>query len=117
MLKSIVIAVSTVMAVALSAGAQANAFGLASAARTIAPKPLAASTQSSDIACAVRPADCRRGQTFFLNYDLRIKDLLAAQTGTGDALVDALRRDMNSQQQIGERYARLVAAHALHWKI
>lgn len=92
MFKTVLIALSTVAAVTLSVSTEANAFGLASAARTIAPKPIAVQAKQSDIACATTIDGCRR--MFFLTYDARVRNLLYVQAGSGEAVVDSLRREL-----------------------
>lgn len=107
MFKTVLIALSTVAAVTLSAGTQANAFSLASAARTIAPKPVAVQAKQSDIACARSADGCSRGQTFFLTYDMQVRNLLYVQAGSGEALVDSLRRDLALRSTSGNLVAGL----------
>ena len=103
MFKTVLIALSTVAAVTLSAGTEANAFGLASAARTIAPKPLAVQSKQSDIACATTTYGCRR--TFFLTYDARMRNLLYVQAGSGEIVIDSLRREFAVRSVNGNLFA------------
>lgn len=109
MFKSVLIALSTVAAVTLSAGTEANAFGLASAARTIAPKTVTVQARQSDIACATVADGCQRGRTFFLTYDMRVKNLLYVKAGSGEAVIDSLRRDLAVRQVSGNLFASLSA--------
>ncbi|MCD2174877.1 hypothetical protein [Rhizobium sp. C4] len=113
MLKSVLIALSTAAAVTFSAGTEANAFGLASAARMIAPKPVAVQVQArqSDIACAESADGCHRGRTFLLTYDARIRNLLVVQTGSGEAVVDSLRRELVVRQISGNLFAANTVTH------
>lgn len=107
MFKTVLIALSTAAAVTLSAGTQANAFGLASAARTIAPKAVTVQARQSDIACATATDGCHRGRTFFLTYDMRVRNILYVQAGSGDAVIDSLRREIAVGQISGNLFASL----------
>jgi hypothetical protein len=103
MFKTVLIALSTVAAVTLSVSTEANAFGLASAARTIAPKPVTVQAKQSDIACATATDGCRR--MFFLTYDARVRNLLYVQAGSGEAVVDSLRRELAVRSVSGNLFA------------
>ncbi|HWU63544.1 MAG TPA: hypothetical protein VN112_16115 [Ensifer sp.] len=107
MFKSVLITLSTVAAITLSAGAEANAFGLASAARTIAPKTVTVQARQSDIACATPTDGCHRGHTFFLDYDARVRSLLFVQASPEEAVIDGLRRAIAMRDVTGARYASL----------
>ncbi len=107
MFKSVLIALSTLSAVTLPAGTEANAFGLASAARTIAPKPVAVHAKQSDIACDTDADGCRRGRMFFLTYDARVRSLLVIPTGSGEAVVDSLRREIAAHQMSANLFASI----------
>lgn len=112
MFKSVLIAVSTVAAVTLPVATEANAFGLASAARTIAPKAVTVEARQSDIACATAADGCHRGRTFFLTYEMRVRNLLYVQAGSGEAVVDSLRRDMIGGLASGSLFASLSGSKA-----
>ena len=105
MFKTVLIALSTIAAVTLVAGTEANAFGLASAARTIAPKPITVQARQSDISCATTTDGCRR--MFFLTYETRVRNMLVVQTGSGEAVVDNLRRELAVRQVSGNLFAGL----------
>ncbi len=87
MFKSFLIAFSAVASVTLSLAGEANAFGTASAARAMAPRP-ADMKQSGpklgnapplqfQIFCLQNPADCRRSRLTSIAYDERTRHLLA----------------------------------------
>ena len=112
MFKSVLIAVSTVAAVTLPVSTEANAFGLASAARTIAPKAVTVQARQSDIACATAADGCHHGHTFFLTYDMRVRNLLYVKAGSGEAVVDSLRRELATRQMTGTLFAGLSSGKA-----
>ncbi|MET3614406.1 putative transglutaminase-like cysteine proteinase [Rhizobium aquaticum] len=87
MLKSFLIAFSAVASVTLSLVGEANAFGTASAARAMAPRPADmkpagpklghAPPLQFQIFCLQNPADCRRTRLTSIAYDERTRHLLA----------------------------------------
>ena len=107
MFKTVLIALSTVAAVTVCVGTEANAFGLASAARTIAPKAVTVQAKPSDIACATVADGCHRGRTFFLTYDMRVRNLLYVKAGSGETVVDGLRLELAMRQANGNLFASL----------
>ncbi|MCD2178823.1 transglutaminase-like cysteine peptidase [Rhizobium sp. C1] len=77
MLKSFLIAFSTIAVVMFSASSEANAFGLASAARDMAPRHSDARTLHFQIFCLHNPGDCRRSRLSSVAYHAHIRHLLA----------------------------------------
>lgn len=77
MFKSIMIALSAAAVVTLSAATQANAFGLASATRTVAAHASHVPPLQFQIFCLQNPADCRRSRLSSVAYDGRTRQLLA----------------------------------------
>ena len=88
MLKSFLIAFSAVASLALSVATEANAFGTASAARAMGPKPAdikpvrpntsQAPPLQFQIFCLQNPADCRRSRLTSIAYDAHTQRLLAS---------------------------------------
>lgn len=113
MFKTVVIALATAAAVTLSVAPAANAFGLASAARTMAPKAVAVQARQSDIACASASDGCHRGRTFFLTYEARVRNVLYVQSGSGEAVIDLMRRELAVRQTGGNLFALLSSAKTL----
>ncbi len=77
MLKSFLIAFSTIVAFVFSASGEANAFGLASAARDMAPRHSDAPPLHFQIFCLQNPGDCRRSRLSSVAYFAHTRYLLA----------------------------------------